>query len=114
MWMLAVILTCGTTTLLTSCSSTSDNPANPDSEKIKATDYSNKANWLHTNKAKTISNQWKPGLQGILDAYLGKTPESFTYQGQQYTPKTFAASLGLDWTDYATSFSCVTFPARIT
>ena len=45
-WMLAVILTCGTTTLLTSCSSTNDNPANPDSEKIKPTDYSNEANWL--------------------------------------------------------------------
>ena len=45
-WMLAVILTCGTTTLLTSCSSNNDNPVNPDSEKIKATDYSNKANWL--------------------------------------------------------------------
>ena len=67
-------------------------------------------NAVATNKAKTISNQWKPGLQGILDAYLGKTPESFTYQGQQYTPKTFAASLGLDWNDYVSITSYTHHP----
>ena len=39
------------------------------------------------SNAKKISNQWKVGLQGILDAYLGKCPEKFTYQGKQYTPK---------------------------
>lgn len=56
---------------------------------------------------KKISSQWKVGLQGILDAYLGKCPEQFTYEGKTYTPKTFAASLGLDWNDYVsfTSFS---------
>ena len=27
------------------------------------------------NKASKISNQWKPGLQGILNAYLGECPE---------------------------------------
>lgn len=56
---------------------------------------------------KEISSQWKVGLQGILDAYLGKCPEQFTYEGKTYTPKTFAASLGLDWNNYVsfTSFS---------
>ena len=34
------------------------------------------------NKGKKISNQWKVGLQGILDAYLGKCPEEFTYEGK--------------------------------
>ncbi|MBR6962796.1 MAG: aminopeptidase [Prevotella sp.] len=59
------------------------------------------------NKAKKISNQWKPGLQGILDAYLGKCPDEFTYEGKKYTPQTFASSLGLDWNDYVsiTSFT---------
>lgn len=52
------------------------------------------------SKANKISNQWKVGLQGILDAYLGKCPESFTYQGKKYTPKSFAASLGLNWDNY--------------
>lgn len=58
-------------------------------------------------KAKTISNAWKAGFQGILDAYLGKCPEKFQYDGKEYTPKSFAASLGLDWNDYVsiTSYS---------
>lgn len=59
------------------------------------------------NKAKKLSNQWKVGLQGILDAYLGKCPETFTYEGKTYTPKSFAASLGLDWNDYV-SFTSYT------
>lgn len=50
--------------------------------------------------AKKLSPAWKNGLQGILDAYLGKTPDHFTYEGKTYTPQTFAASLGLDWNDY--------------
>lgn len=54
------------------------------------------------SSAKKISSQWKVGLQGILDAYLGKCPEQFTYEGKQYTPKSFAASLGLDWNNYLT------------
>lgn len=49
---------------------------------------------------KKLSPAWKNGLQGILDAYLGKTPDHFTYEGKTYTPQTFAASLGLDWNDY--------------
>ena len=59
------------------------------------------------SKANKISSQWKVGLQGILDAYLGQCPESFTYQGKKYTPKSFAASLGLNWDNYVsvTSYS---------
>ena len=59
------------------------------------------------NKGKKISNQWKVGLQGILDAYLGKCPAEFTYEGKKYTPKSFAASLGLNMDDYVsiTSFT---------
>ncbi len=63
-----------------------------------------------TNKASKISNQWKQGLQSILDAYLGKCPESFTYKGKTYTPKSFAASLGLNWNDYETFTSYTHHP----
>lgn len=59
------------------------------------------------SKAKKISNAWKNGLQGILDAYLGKCPEKFTYEGVEYTPKSFAQSLGLDMSDYV-SFTSYT------
>ena len=62
------------------------------------------------NKAKKISPQWKVGLQGILDAYLGTCPETFYYEGVQYTPQTFAASLGLDWNDYVSITSYTHHP----
>ncbi len=52
------------------------------------------------NKASKISNQWKPGLQGILNAYLGECPKEFTYEGKKYTPETFAKSLGINLDDY--------------
>ena len=59
---------------------------------------------------KKISTQWKVGLQGILDAYLGQCPEKFTYQGKEYTPKSFANSLGLDFNDYVTITSYTHHP----
>ena len=67
-------------------------------------------NAVARNKANKLSSQWKQGLQGILDAYLGKCPETFTYEGKQYTPKSFAASLGLNWSDYVTITSYTHHP----
>ena len=67
-------------------------------------------NAIATNKAKKISGQWKVGLQGILDAYLGKCPETFTYEGKTYTPQSFAASLGLDFNDYVSITSYTHHP----
>ncbi|MBD5296437.1 MAG: aminopeptidase [Bacteroides sp.] len=49
-----------------------------------------------TNPNKKLSTAWEAGVDGILDAYLGKLPETFTYKGKTYTPKEFAKSLGLD------------------
>ncbi len=65
---------------------------------------------ISKNKSQKLSTQWKVGLQGILDAYLGKCPENFTYQGKNYTPKSFAASLGLDWNNYTTFTSYTHHP----
>ena len=44
---------------------------------------------------------------GIMDAYFGQVPETFTYEGKSYTPQSFAKSLGLDMNNYMafTSFS---------
>ena len=61
-------------------------------------------------EAKTLNPAWKNGLQGILDAYLGKCPESFTYEGKTYTPQSFASSLGLDWNDYVSITSYTHHP----
>ena len=45
MWMNAAILICGTTTMLSSCASESDNPAPVDPASV-ATDYSDEEHWL--------------------------------------------------------------------
>jgi len=58
-------------------------------------------------KMKRISKESNEVAGAILDIYLGEVPETFTYKGQSYTPKSFAASLGLNMKDYVhiTSFS---------
>ena len=60
--------------------------------------------------AKKLSNAWKGGLQGILDAYLGKCPERFTYEGKEYTPKSFMNSLGINLDDYVSITSYTHHP----
>jgi bleomycin hydrolase len=47
-----------------------------------------------------ISTAWKAGFTNLVDAYLGKVPDSFEYNGTTFTPSSYAASLGLNWDDY--------------
>ncbi|MBE0642722.1 MAG: aminopeptidase [Bacteroidetes bacterium] len=48
-----------------------------------------------------LSTAWFKGAQGILDAYLGTSPAQFTWQGKDYTPRSFADNvLGLNPDDY--------------
>ncbi|MBQ3044142.1 MAG: aminopeptidase [Alistipes sp.] len=49
---------------------------------------------------KTLTTAWQDGLNGILDAYFGERPETFTYNGKEYTPKSFAESLPINVEDY--------------
>ena len=60
-----------------------------------------------SNPNKKLSTAWLRGYDGILNAYLGEKPEKFTWQGKEYTPKTFAESLGINPDDYVslTSFT---------
>lgn len=43
---------------------------------------------------------WKKALAGILDAYIGERPETFVYEGVEYTPMSFAESTGFNPDDY--------------
>lgn len=67
-------------------------------------------NAVSQSRQKTLNPAWKNGLQGILDAYLGKCPEQFQYEGKTYDPKSFAQSLGLDWDDYVSITSYTHHP----
>ncbi|MDE5419544.1 C1 family peptidase [Labilibaculum sp. DW002] len=53
------------------------------------------------NKNKKLTPNWHKGFDGVLDAYLGKLPETFEYEGKEYTPKSFAKDFtGLNADDY--------------
>ena len=51
-------------------------------------------------RSKKPTTAWRAAAMGIIDAYLGEAPETFVYEGKEYTPETFAASLGLNMDDY--------------
>lgn len=61
-------------------------------------------------KSNSLSTAWQPAYDGIIDAYLGKAPENFTFKGKKYTPKTFAAALGLNPDDYVSLTSYTHHP----
>ena len=58
-------------------------------------------------KNKNRSPEYYKLIDGLFDTYLGELPEKFTYNGKEYTPKSFAQSLGLNMDDYIeiTSFT---------
>jgi len=48
-----------------------------------------------------LSPNWKQAFTAVLDSYLGATPETFTYKGKKYTPKSFADEvIGIQPNDY--------------
>ncbi len=47
-----------------------------------------------------LSPVWKDAHKAIIESYLGKIPEKFTYKGKEYTPESFGQSLGLNIDDY--------------
>lgn len=54
-----------------------------------------------------LTPSWKVAFRGIYDAYLGKCPEVFEYEGKKYTPQSFQQYLGLNPDDFVsvTSFT---------
>jgi len=59
------------------------------------------------NPNRTLTTAWKRGFKGILDAYLGPWPETFSVGGVEYTPATYRDALGVKTEDYVslTSFT---------
>ncbi len=56
---------------------------------------------------KKVSTAWARAVDGVLDAYLGEVPQTFTVNGKTYTPQSYAASLPFNPDDYVvlTSFT---------
>jgi len=60
------------------------------------------------NKNNSITPVWKDAFNATLDSYLGEYPATFTYEGKEHTPRTFADDvLKINADDYVqiTSFT---------
>jgi aminopeptidase C len=61
-------------------------------------------------KNRQMSTESQEVTDAVLDIYLGEVPGTFIYKGETYTPKSFAASLGLDMNNYVNITSFTHFP----
>ena len=59
------------------------------------------------NPNRKLTSVWPKGLEGILDAYMGEIPETFTVNGASYTTESYRDALGINPNDYIgfTSFT---------
>ncbi|HMT77455.1 MAG: aminopeptidase [Saprospiraceae bacterium] len=63
------------------------------------------------DNVKSLTPVWKTAFTKVVDTYLGDVPEKFTYEGKEYTPKTFAEKVvGLNADDYVEFSSFTTSP----
>ncbi|MGL5637089.1 MAG: aminopeptidase C [Bacteroidales bacterium] len=61
-------------------------------------------------KQKKLTTAWKKGYEGILNAYLGESPATFSLNGKEYTPQSYAKELGLNPDDYVSLTSYTHHP----
>ena len=59
---------------------------------------------------KAPMEHWQDSVLAIIEKYIGRCPETFVYEGKTYTPKSFAASLGLNLDDYVSLTSYTHHP----
>ena len=52
------------------------------------------------NPNKKLTPVWSKGFDGILNAYLGEIPETFTENGTTYTPESYRDAMGINPDDY--------------
>lgn len=62
------------------------------------------------SKAKEPMPHWRDTVRAVIDKYLGATPETFTFEGKEYTPKSFAESLPLNLDEYVSITSYTHHP----
>jgi len=52
------------------------------------------------NPNRSLTPVWPKGFDGILDAYLGEEPETFTSNGASYTAESYRDAMGINPDDY--------------
>ena len=58
----------------------------------------------------TLSNKWELALDGVLDAYMGSSPERFDYKGRSFSPQELAKELGYKRDNYVSLTSYTHHP----
>lgn len=57
-----------------------------------------------------LSDDWEEAVGAVLDIYLGKRPEEFSYDGKTYTPQSFLEMTEIEPEDYVTITSFKNHP----
>ncbi|MGI9517479.1 MAG: aminopeptidase C [Pirellulaceae bacterium] len=57
-----------------------------------------------------LSDDWDEAFQAVLDTYLGDSPQEFSYQGETYTPQSFAEHVGFNADNYVSYTSYTHHP----
>lgn len=58
-----------------------------------------------------LTPNWQKAYAAVIDSYLGKVPDNFTYKGKNYTPQTFAKEVvGINPDDYVEMSSFTNAP----
>ncbi|HKJ79018.1 MAG TPA: C1 family peptidase [Prolixibacteraceae bacterium] len=53
------------------------------------------------NKNRKLSTSWHDAFEGMINSYLGEIPQKFKYNGETFTPQSFADNyVGLNMNDY--------------
>lgn len=61
-------------------------------------------------KMKKLSTKWPEAFDCVVDTYLGKAEDEFTYNGKKYTPKTFVDEMDINPDDYVSITSYTHHP----
>lgn len=66
------------------------------------------------NPGRKLSKKWHAAINGVLDVYIGKNIQSFTFEGKQYTPQSFLKMTKIKPEDYVniTSFTQAPFYSK--
>ena len=55
---------------------------------------------IKSNPNRKLSTAWLRGFDGIIEAYFGEYPETFTVNGVEYTPESYRDHIGFNYDDY--------------
>jgi bleomycin hydrolase len=65
---------------------------------------------LIKNDDKLNDKDWQKQFNKVMDGYMGKMPEDFTYEGKKYNAESFEKSLGIDPDNYVMLTSFIHYP----